>query len=280
MNENLLEINNLSVHFPTEEGLVHAVEQNSFSIKKGETIGIVGESGSGKSITALSIMQLLPNVAKMPSGQIQFSKEDGQTIDLVKLDQKKIEQVRGKEIAMIFQEPMTSLNPVITCGQQVTEAIQLHQKKTFVQAKQATLKLFREVKLPDVERIFSAYPHQLSGGQKQRIMIAMALSCQPKLLIADEPTTALDVTVQKSILNLLNELRSTYQLSILFISHDLGVIRSIADRILVMQKGKIVESGTVEAIFKKAKHPYTKGLLACRPSINQHLKRLPTIENF
>lgn len=287
MSENLLEINNLSIHFPTENGLVKAVDNNSFVLKKGETIGIVGESGSGKSITALSIMQLLPTIAEMPSGEIMLgggqnteSLEGKKSIDLAELSKGRIEQIRGKKIAMIFQEPMTSLNPVMTCGKQITEVIQLHQKKRFAQAKEEALALFQKVKLPDVERIFNAFPHQLSGGQKQRIMIAMALSCRPTLLIADEPTTALDVTVQKGILELLNELKTAYQLSILFISHDLGVIRSIADRILVMKKGKIVESGTVKAIFENPQHPYTKGLLACRPSINQHLKRLPTIDSF
>jgi len=278
VSDNLLEINKLSIHFQTENGLVKAVNNNSFTLKKGETIGIVGESGSGKSITALSIMQLLPTIAEMPSGAIILDEE--QETDLTKLSKAQIEKIRGSRIAMIFQEPMTSLNPVMTCGKQVTEAIQLHQKKSFAQAKKETLELFQKVKLPDVERIFNAFPHQLSGGQKQRIMIAMALSCRPTLLIADEPTTALDVTVQKGILELLNELKTAYQLSILFISHDLGVIRSIADRILVMKKGDIVERGTVKDIFENAQHPYTKGLLACRPSINQHLKRLPTIDSF
>ncbi len=284
MNDTLLAVNNLSIHFPTESGILKAVDNNSFTLKKGETIGIVGESGSGKSITALSIMQLLPKIADVPYGEIQFDSNhtanDGQPIDLTQLPKGTIEQIRGSQIAMIFQEPMTSLNPVMTCGQQVIEAIQLHQKTTFSVAKKTTLELFEQVKLPDVERIFSAYPHQLSGGQKQRIMIAMALSCRPTLLIADEPTTALDVTVQKGILELLNELKAIYQLSILFISHDLGVIKSIADRVLVMKKGKIVENGTVDTIFNHPQHPYTQGLLACRPSLNQHLKRLPTVEGF
>ena len=285
MSDNLLTVNNLSIHFQTEKGTLKAFDNNSFTLKKGETIGIVGESGSGKSITALSIIQLLPKVAIMPAGTINFSSwqnegSDNQTTNLTKLEKGKIEKIRGSQIAMIFQEPMTSLNPVMTCGQQVTEAIQLHQKTTFEAAKTATLQLFSQVKLPEVKRIFAAYPHQLSGGQKQRIMIAMALSCRPTLLIADEPTTALDVTVQKGILELLNELKTTYNLSILFISHDLGVIRAIADRVLVMKKGIIVENGTVSDIFTNAQHPYTKGLLACRPSLNQHLTRLPTVEDF
>jgi len=287
VDKHLLEINNLSIHFQTENGAVKAVNQNSFALQRGETIGIVGESGSGKSITALSIMQLLPVVAEVPNGAILFGGSRGaegegkaQTIDLSKLRQGQIEKIRGRQIAMIFQEPMTSLNPVMTCGKQVAEVLQLHQKMDFATSKAEVLQLFQKVKLPDVERIFTAYPHQLSGGQKQRIMIAMALSCRPTLLIADEPTTALDVTVQKGILELLNELKKEYQLSILFISHDLGVIRSIADRVLVMKKGEIVERGTVKAIFENAQHPYTKGLLACRPSLNQHLKRLPTIEGF
>jgi len=264
--------------------MLKAVDNNSFTLKKGETIGIVGESGSGKSVTALSIMQLLPKIAAMPNGIINFEAQptdvSTSAIDLAKLQKGAIEQIRGSKIAMIFQEPMTSLNPVMTCGQQVTEVIQLHQKTTFEAAKTATLQLFTQVKLPEVERIFNAYPHQLSGGQKQRIMIAMALSCRPTLLIADEPTTALDVTVQKGILELLNELKATYNLSILFISHDLGVIRTIADRVLVMKKGVIVENGITEVIFNNPQHPYTQGLLACRPSINQHLTRLPTVEGF
>ena len=282
LDNKLLEITNLSIHFPTKDGSLKAVNQNSFILQKGETIGIVGESGSGKSITALSIMQLLPKVAKLPNGKILFAgqKKETSQIDLVTLEKGQIEQIRGSQIAMIFQEPMTSLNPVISCGKQVAEVIQLHQKKSFDQAKKETIALFEKVKLPDVERIFNAYPHQLSGGQKQRIMIAMALSCRPTLLIADEPTTALDVTVQKDILVLLNELKAEYQLSMLFISHDLGVIQSIADRVIVMKKGKIVEEGSVEMIFKNAQHPYTQGLLACRPSLNQHLNRLPTIESF
>ncbi len=284
MSDSLLTVNNLSIHFPTENGTLKAVDNNSFTLKKGETIGIVGESGSGKSVTALSIMQLLPKIADVPNGEIQFdanhTTKGGQPIDLTQLQKGTIEQIRGSQIAMIFQEPMTSLNPVMTCGQQVIEAIQLHQKITFAAAKKETLQLFEQVKLLEVNRIFSAYPHQLSGGQKQRIMIAMALSCRPTLLIADEPTTALDVTVQKGILELLNELKSIYQLSILFISHDLGVIKSIADRVLVMKKGRIVENGTVDAIFNHPQHPYTQGLLACRPSLNQHFTRLPTVEGF
>lgn len=281
MSNPLLKVNNLSIHFHSENGFVKAVEDSSFTIKKGETIGIVGESGSGKSITALSIMQLLPKVAKMPNGAILFEPiEEATELDLTTLEKGAIEKIRGSKIAMIFQEPMTSLNPVMTCGKQVVEAIQLHQRVSFQTAKKETIQLFNQVKLPDVERIFNAYPHQLSGGQKQRIMIAMALSCRPTLLIADEPTTALDVTVQKGILALLNELKNIYQLSILFISHDLGVIKKIADKVLVMKKGKIVETGTVDVIFNQPQHPYTKGLLACRPSLNQHLKRLPTVEGF
>lgn len=282
MNNNLLDIKDLSIHFDTENGTTKAVDKNSFVLKQGETIGIVGESGSGKSITALSIMQLLPKVAKMPNGHIFYTNQSGtnEGIDLTNLEKTAIENIRGNEIAMIFQEPMTSLNPVMRCGIQVTEAIQRHEQKSFDTAKKETLALFEKVQLPEVERIFQAYPHQLSGGQKQRVMIAMALSCRPTLLIADEPTTALDVTVQKSILSLLNELKAEYQLSILFISHDLGVIGSIADRILVMKQGKIVEQGTVKTIFENAQHSYTKGLLACRPSLNQHLSKLPTIDGF
>ena len=274
-NDALLNVQDLSIEFPSEKGTAKVVQDIQFTIKKGETLGIVGESGSGKSITALSIMQLLPKIAKLENGSIFWN-----NLNLRTTNKKTIESLRGNEIAMIFQEPMTALNPIMTCGKQVTETIQQHQQKSFEKAKKETLDLFQKVKLPDPKRIFNAYPHQLSGGQRQRVVIAMALSCHPTLLIADEPTTALDVSTQKSILELLNELKAEYQLAILFISHDLGVIQSVADRILVMKAGKIVEKGTVKEIFDKPQHPYTKGLLVCRPSVNQHLERLPTIEEF
>lgn len=275
----LLEIKHLTLDFKSERGATRALDGISLSLDKGETLGIVGESGSGKSVTALSIMRLLPSPpAKIVSGEILF--HQAAAVDLLTLPNQGIERIRGAEIAMIFQEPMTSLNPVFRCGHQVTEAIQLHQKATFAEAKAQTLQLFERVKLPDPTRIFRAYPHEISGGQKQRVMIAMAMSCNPSLLIADEPTTALDVTVQKTILDLMRELKEASGLSMLFISHDLGVISEICDRVVVMHQGKIVEEGTVEKILQQPEHPYTQGLVACRPSLKRKWWRMPTVPDF
>lgn len=277
----LLEVKNLVTEFKTEEGLMRAVNDVSFDVYRGETIGIVGESGSGKSVTSLSIMRLIPNPpGRIASGQIIYHTPDGKKVDLVTLSEDEMRQYRGNEISMIFQEPMTSLNPVFTCGDQVVEAIMLHQKKNKAEAQAITLKMFERVQLPNPQRILDAYPHQLSGGQKQRVMIAMAMSCNPNILIADEPTTALDVTVQATILDLMNQLRKEIESSILFITHDLGVIAEIADRVLVMYKGKIVEQGDVLDIFSDPKHPYTKSLLACRPPLGIRLKKLPTVVDF
>ena len=232
----LLEIKDLQIDFEGEKGWTQAVSGISLDLAKGETLGIVGESGSGKSVTALSVMRLLPTPpARYSGGQILFQNgENNQPVDLLAMPEEDLRQIRGAQLAMIFQEPMTSLNPVFRCGHQVTEAIQLHQKVSFAAARDRALALFERVKLPDPARIFQAYPHQISGGQKQRVMIAMAMSCQPSLLIADEPTTALDVTVQKAILDLMRELREERDLSMIFISHDLGVIGEIADRAVVM----------------------------------------------
>lgn len=279
MSQSVLQVSNLSTHFRTEDGVTKAVNDISFSLGKGETLGVVGESGSGKSVTALSIMRLVPKPGQIIAGEITFESSSGPA-DLLSLPQKGIRKVRGQEIAMIFQEPMTSLNPVFTCGNQVSEAIVLHKRVSKRVAKQQTLELFNKVQLPDPQRIWKAYPHQISGGQKQRVMIAMALSCDPAVLIADEPTTALDVTVQKTILDLLRSLRDEYGLSVLFITHDLGVIAEIADRVAVMFEGKIVEQGSVSDIFKRATHPYSKGLLACRPPLDKRFKRLPVINDF
>ena len=366
----LLDIRNLVTEFRTDSETVKAVNDISFQVKAGETVGIVGESGSGKSVTSLSVMGLIPNPpGEITGGEIIYnSREDG-PIDLAKLTEQQMRKYRGNEIAMIFQEPMTSLNPVYTCGEQVMEAILRHKKYpdpkpsdgffTFVsnwfvtflivtacliqafnwlaladdsapaevrhtnalismilsgtvlaifaamiaiqlyrrfklgmrnglrfyseaekKAKDITLKLFADVKLPDPQRIFDAYPHQISGGQKQRVMIAMAMSCNPQLLIADEPTTALDVTVQKTILELMKDLQASHNMSIMFITHDLGVIAELADRVMVMYKGKIVEQGTVLEIFSNPQHPYTKSLLACRPPLNRRLHWLPTVSDF
>jgi peptide/nickel transport system ATP-binding protein len=265
MQSNLLTINDLRIHFPSEEGTVEALRGISFSLKKGETLGIVGESGSGKSMTAQAIMGLLPGKAQLVSGEIFYERKDGKQADLTKLNQADFQRVRGSEIGMVFQEPMTSLNPIMLCGEQVAEAIQISEggaiKIGKEEIRRQVLTLFEKVKLPDPERIWRSYPHQLSGGQRQRVMIAMALSCNPALLIADEPTSALDVTVQRSILQLLKELKTTWGGSTIFISHDLGVVADVADNVLVMQKGEIVEQGPVAQIFRSPQHPYTQLLL-------------------
>lgn len=242
---------------------------------KGMAIGIVGESGSGKSVTALAIMQLLPPQATISSGQITFN-----GTELTKLSRRAMQKFRGNQISMIFQEPMTALNPVMRCGKQVGESIRLHQKVNKKEAHQQVIELFNKVNLPRPEHIYSSYPHQLSGGQKQRVMIAMAIANKPDLLIADEPTTALDVTVQKEIIALLNSLRKEYGMGLIFISHDLGVISEVADKVAVMYKGRIVETGSVKKVFEHPEHPYTKGLLACRPPTDKRVARLPVIDDF
>jgi peptide/nickel transport system ATP-binding protein len=281
MPDQLLEFKNLVTEFHTEGATVKAVNNVSFTLNKGETIGIVGESGSGKSVTSLSAMRLIPSPPGVISGgEIIFRRKDGSSTDLLKISDDEMRKFRGNEIAMIFQEPMTSLNPVFTCGDQVMEAIILHQKLDKLSAKSLTLDLFEKVQLPDPERIFTTYPHQISGGQKQRVMIAMAMSCQPSVLIADEPTTALDVTVQKTILQLMQRLQNENDMGIMFITHDLGVVAELADKVVVMYKGKIVEQGNVWDIFKHPKHPYTKGLLACRPPLDRRYTFLPTVSDF
>lgn len=277
----LLEIKNLQVDFVSDETRTTALKNISFTVNRGEIVAIVGESGSGKSVTSLSVLQLLPSPpTQFPNGEILFSKSNNETVDILKLPKEDLQSIRGNEVAMIFQEPMTSLNPVYTCGNQVMEAILLHQKVSKEEAKQKTIQLFEKVKLPDPSNIFNRYPHQLSGGQKQRVMIAMAMSCEPSLLIADEPTTALDVTVQKTILDLIKELQQQENMGVIFITHDLGVVAEIADRVMVMYKGEIVEQGTVEEIFKQPNHWYTKALLACRPVLYSKGERLPTIADF
>ena len=281
MGNTLLEFKNLVTEFRTEGTSVKAVKGISFTLNRGETIGIVGESGSGKSVTSLSAMRLIPNPpGEITGGEIIFHQKDGTATDLLKISEEEMRAFRGNDIAMIFQEPMTSLNPVFTCGNQVVEAIMLHQKLNKKQAKELTIKLFEEVQLPDPERIFSTYPHQISGGQKQRVMIAMAMSCQPTVLIADEPTTALDVTVQKTILQLMQKLQTERDMGIMFITHDLGVIAELADKVVVMYKGDIVEQGNVWDIFSNPQHPYTKGLLACRPPLDKRYTFLPTVSDF
>jgi len=279
--EVLLEVKNLVTEFKSDGELMKAVNDVSFTLHKGETIGIVGESGSGKSVTSLSIMQLIPNPpGRVSGGDILYHSKEKGVVNLRNIPSEEMRSFRGNEIAMIFQEPMTSLNPVYTCGNQVMEAILLHQKITKKEAKKRTLKLFEQVQLPDPERIFNVYPHQISGGQKQRVMIAMAMSCNPRVLIADEPTTALDVTVQKTILDLMLQLQREHEMGIMFITHDLGVIAELADKVMVMYKGKVVEQGPVLEIFSNPKHPYTKSLLACRPPLDKRLVRLPVSADF
>lgn len=277
----LLDVRNLVTEFRSDIYNVKAVNDVSFQVGRGRTLGIVGESGSGKSVTSLSVMRLIPDPpGRITGGSILFHEAGKQAVDLVKLPEDEMRRYRGNRISMIFQEPMTSLNPVFTCGDQIIEAITLHQKVSKQEARERALQLMKEVQLPRPESMMTSYPHQLSGGQKQRVMIAMAMSCNPALLIADEPTTALDVTVQATILDLMRDLQRKHQMSMMFITHDLGVIAEIADDVIVMYKGKIVEAGPVLQIFEDPKHPYTKGLLACRPRMDTKLKVLPTVRDF
>lgn len=273
----MLDVKELAISFYNREEKTwsEAVHKVSFSLAKGKVLGIVGESGSGKSVTSFSIMRLHDSKNANITGEIDFD-----NVSLLNLSDNEIRNYRGNKMAMIFQEPMTSLNPVFTCGFQVQEAIIQHQQVSKEAAKQQTIALFDEVQLPRPEHIFESYPHQLSGGQKQRVMIAMALSCNPELLIADEPTTALDVTVQKTILELLLRLKTERNMGLIFISHDLSVISEIADELLVMYKGDIVEQGPAKQLFENPQHPYTKGLLACRPAPQRRLKKLPVVADF
>ena len=268
----ILNIENLSISFGEQE-VIHNI---SYNLNQNEILGIVGESGSGKSVSSLAILGLLPKkISKITAGNIVYNQTD-----LTGLSSKAFQQIRGKKIAMIFQEPMSSLNPSMTCGKQVQEILLQHTQLSKQAAKAETILLFEKVKLPDPERVYNAYPHEISGGQKQRVMIAMAISCKPDILIADEPTTALDVTVQKNIIHLLKELQAETQMSIIFITHDLSLISEIADRVLVMYKGEIVEQGKVSTIFKTPEHVYTKALINSRPSLNTRLKTLPTINDY
>ena len=277
----LLQIQQLQVNFETEQGNTVAIQDVSFEVNRGEIVAIVGESGSGKSVTSLAVLQLLPEkTVRYPKGNIFFSEDGDFKIDLLQQPKDELQTIRGNRVAMIFQEPMTSLNPVFTCGSQVMESILRHRSVSSKEAKQQTIALFEKVKLPRPATILNRYPHQLSGGQKQRVMIAMAMSCRPSLLICDEPTTALDVTVQKTILQLIKELQQEEKMGVIFITHDLGVVAEIADRVLVMYKGKIVEQGTVAQVMKQPLHPYTKGLLACRPVLHPKRERLPVVSDF
>ena len=277
----MLEIKNLRVDFETEQGIHTAVHDISLDVNRGEVVAIVGESGSGKSVTALSILQLLPaKTVRYTNGSILFTEDAQPPINLLHIKGRDLRKLRGNAIAMIFQEPMTSLNPVFTCGNQVMEALLLHKKITTTAAKEQTIALFKKVQLPNPAAIFDRYPHQLSGGQKQRVMIAMAMSSNPSLLICDEPTTALDVTVQKTILQLIKELQLATNMGVIFITHDLGIVAEIADKVVVMYKGNIVETGPVQQVMQHPKHPYTKGLLACRPVLHTKGERLPVVSDF
>jgi peptide/nickel transport system ATP-binding protein/oligopeptide transport system ATP-binding protein len=273
----LLEVKNLQTHFRTRAGVVRAVDGVSFHLGRGELLGLVGESGCGKSVTAMSLMRLVSPPGKVVGGEVLF-----EGADLLKLSESKMRAIRGDDIAMIFQDPMTSLNPVFKVGEQIAEALRLHRGMNRRQARRAAVAAMREVSIPDPERRADDYPHQLSGGMRQRVMIAMALACDPKLLIADEPTTALDVTIQAQILELLNELRRTRELAVLLITHDLGVVAEVADRVAVMYTGRIVEQSPVGELFARPKHPYTEGLLRSVPKLTaaevEKAVRLQSIE--
>ncbi|NJO11892.1 MAG: ABC transporter ATP-binding protein, partial [Leptolyngbyaceae cyanobacterium SL_1_1] len=307
MSEPVLDVRNLKVQFRSDNQIITAVDDISFQVNRGQTLGIVGESGSGKSVTSLAVMGLVPDPpGKITSGEIWFYPDETEPIDLRSLPASQMQQYRGGQVSMIFQEPMSSLNPVYTCGFQLTEAIRQHQNISKNAARAQAAARLQEVKLlPDddalrqmlaeqglsdrqisqetdrrKQTLLNRYPHELSGGQLQRVMIAMAIACNPSVLIADEPTTALDVTVQATIVDLLRELRDRRGMSLIFITHDLGLIAEIADRVVVMYQGKILESGSVWEIFSNPQHPYTKGLLACRPQPDQRLRSLPTVSDF
>jgi peptide/nickel transport system ATP-binding protein len=272
----LLSVRDLIVEFQTGEGIVRAVNNVSFDIPHGKTIGIVGESGSGKSVTSLAVMGLLQKpAAVVPQGEILFN-----GLDLLKCNETKMRELRGNQISMIFQEPMTSLNPVFKVGEQIAEALRIHKNLSSKEAWEKAVHLMNQVGIPNPAVSAHKFPHEMSGGQKQRVMIAMAISCEPKLLIADEPTTALDVTIQKQVLELLHKLQQEYRMSMMFITHDLGVIGDIADDVVVMYRSNVVEKNNAKHIFTTANHPYTKGLLACRPKLGANPRRLLTVSDF
>lgn len=271
----LLEVKDLKTYFYTDEGVVKSVDGVSFSVDKGETLGVVGESGCGKSITSMSIMQLIGKPGKIVNGEIDFKGEN-----LLNKDKEEMRKIRGKEIAMIFQEPMTSLNPVYTVGQQIMEAVLIHEDMTKEQARERAIQMLDLVKIPDAEKRLNSYPHEFSGGMRQRVMIAMALSCNPEFLICDEPTTALDVTIQAQILNLINELKEETGTAVMMITHDLGVISEVADNVMVMYAGQVVEYTDVDTVFEKPLHPYTQGLINCIPKLGGQEEKLSTIKGM
>ncbi len=281
MSKKILNIQNLSIKLSNSQGTRNLINDISFSLEGGKTLGIVGESGSGKSLTSLSIMRFLPeNSAWSVNGKIFFTTKNNQEVDLLSLSEKEMQRIRGNEIAMIFQDPMTSLNPSQRCGEQVVETLRLHQNVSYKEAKKRVIELFTEAQLPRPEAMFKAYPHEISGGQKQRVMIAIAMACNPALLIADEPTTALDATVQMAILDLMKQFGKKYGTGIIFISHDLNVIAKMSDHIAVMYKGELLEYNSTEELLKNPQHQYTKGLLACRPTTGKRLRELPTVNDF
>jgi len=273
MSDIVLEVRNLKTHFHTDEGVVPAVDGVDFTLKKGKTLCVVGESGCGKSVTAYTVMRLIP----MPPGKVESGEILYKGKNLVKMTENEMRDIRGNEIAMIFQEPMTSLNPVYTIGNQIMEAIVLHQKVNPKEARQRAIKMLTKVGIPDADKRIDEYPHQMSGGMKQRVMIAMALSCNPEVLIADEPTTALDVTIQAQILDLLQQLQSTEGMSILLITHDLAVVAEVADEVLVMYASKVIEKAGVVEVFQSPKHPYTQGLIKAIPQLGNRVDRLNEI---
>lgn len=276
MNEKLLEVKNLCTQFHTEEGIVHALDDVSFDLDRGETLGIVGESGSGKSVTALSIIQLIQTPpGRIAAGAILFG-----GVDLLKKSRKEMRRIRGHEIAMVFQEPMTSLNPVFTIGEQIMESIQIHQKLGKRQARSKAVEMLRLVRIPEPEQRLHDYPHQLSGGMRQRVMIAIALCCNPYLLICDEPTTALDVTIQAQILELVQEIKERLGTSVILITHDLGVVAQVAERVMIMYAGKVMEYGNARDIFTRPLHPYTSALLRSIPAIEGRVERLNVIQGM
>lgn len=270
--EPILRVDNLHVHFKTEDGIIKAVNGASFELYPGETLAIVGESGSGKTVTALSTIRLLDENGWIAEGEIQYK-----DMDVLSLSYNHLRKIRGKEISMIFQEPMTALNPVYTIGEQIMESLELHLKMNEKEGKKRAIDLLKKVGIPEPERRIDQYPHELSGGMRQRAMIAMALACNPSILIADEPTTALDVTIQAQILELMKDLQNEFKMAIIFITHDLGVIAEMADRALVMYGGEVVESGEIKTIFKRPRHPYTWGLMNSIPRIDKEEERLLSI---
>ncbi|WP_204519350.1 ABC transporter ATP-binding protein [Brevibacillus fulvus] len=273
MGAELLQVNNLQTHFHTEDGTVPSVNGVSFTVNSGETLAIVGESGCGKSVTSLSIMGLVAEPGKIVGGEILF---EGQ--DLLKLNKREMRKLRGNKISMIFQEPMTSLNPIFTIGNQIGEVLRLHEGLNKQQARERSIEMLKLVGIPRAEKVVENYPHQLSGGMRQRVMIAMALACNPRLLIADEPTTALDVTIQAQILELMNKLSKERETGVILITHDLGVVAEMADRVVVMYAGQVVEEAGVYELFSSPKHPYTKGLLQSLPKLDEQREELDSIE--